>query len=530
MVSFPWTPEDLQQMKAMGVDPVEASRQLELFRTPPPFADLVRPATVGDGICRLTPAQKKKALANYRKAALRGRFSKFVPASGAASRMFHLLMKFVQRNPFSEEDLKREILEGREESRQFLEFMDSLSHFAFFDELGGALSKHDLDLETLRREGRFLEILRVLLMPEGLNYSQKPKGLIQFHGYPQENRTPMEEHLVEGVQYVQDRSKRCRIHFTVSEEHAEACRGHFLTVRKKYEKKYGVKFELDFSVQGPGTNTLAADKDNQPFRDGEGRLVFRPAGHGALLENLNRLKGDLVYVKNIDNVTLEHRLETAVLWKKILGGYLAGIQESVFKALRKLCAKRTTIKTTARLKRFAVRELGMDPGADFDSLSATAKIRRLQGLFNRPLRVCGVVPATGEPGGGPYWLKDSGGKISLQIVEKAQMDLGKPGQSKIFEGATHFNPVDLVCGLRDWRGRPFRLKKYRDPGAVFISSKSMGGRELKALELPGLWNGAMAHWITLFVEVPLETFNPVKTVFDLLKPAHQSKGKVPARK
>lgn len=521
MANYSWTLDDLKQMKALGVDPAEASRQIELFRNPPPFAELVRPATLGDGIRRLTAPQKKKALEKYRKTASQGRFSKFVPASGAASRMFHLLMKFFQREPFSEQDLKKEVLSGKEESRQFLEFMDALSRFAFFDELGLALSRRDLDLETLRREGRFQEILQALLSPEGLNYSQTPKGLIQFHGYPSGKRTPLEEQLVEGIQYVKDQSKRCRVHFTVSEEHEEACRGHFMTVRADYEKKYGVKFDLGFSVQGQETNTLAADKDNRPFRDGEGRLVFRPAGHGALLENLNRLKADLVYIKNIDNVTLEHRLETTVLWKKALGGYLAGVQEEVFRSLKKLHVKKVTPGTVRQITAFARRELGLDLGSDFDGLSVPAKIRGLKKVLNRPLRVCGVVPAQGEPGGGPYWLKDPEGKVSLQIVEKAQMDLKRKDQAKIFESSTHFNPVDLVCAVRDWKGKPFDLKKYRDPSAVFISSKSMGGRELKALELPGLWNGAMADWITLFVEVPLETFNPVKTVLDLLKPAHQ---------
>ncbi|HJT22934.1 MAG TPA: DUF4301 family protein [bacterium] len=522
MVTISWTAADLKQMKALGVNPREASRQIGLFQNPPPFAELVRPATLGDGIRRLNPSQKKKALAKYKQASGQGRFYKFVPASGAASRMFHLLMKFFQRESFSEADLKREALGGMEESRQFLEFMDALSRFAFFDELGRVLSKRDQDLEALRREGRFQDILRALLLPEGLNYSQKPKGLIRFHGYASGERTPLEEQLVEGVQYVQDRSKRCRIHFTVSEEHEEACRGHFLTVREKYEKKYGVKFDLGFSVQGAETNTLAADKDNRPFRAKDGRLVFRPAGHGALLENLNRLKGDLVYIKNIDNVTLEHRLETTVIWKKILGGYLAGIQEDVFKTLKKLSAQKVLPKTIQEIAGFAKRELGLDLGEDFGVLAAPAKVRRLKALLNRPIRVCGVVPAQGEPGGGPYWMKDSDGNVSLQIVEKAQMDLGRNDQKKIFESSTHFNPVDLVCGVRDWKGKPFNLKKYRDPNAVFISSKSMEGKELKALELPGLWNGAMAHWITLFVEVPLETFNPVKTVLDLLKPAHQA--------
>ncbi len=516
-----WTRDDLKQMKAQGIDPLEASRQAELFRNPPPFAELVRPALLGDGIHRLTPAQKKTALEKYKKAVRKGRFSKFVPASGAASRMFHLLMKFFQREPFSEVDLKKEVLEGKGESRQFLEFMDALSRFAFFDELGRVLSRNGRDLEMLRREGRFQDILRALLLPEGLNYSQKPKGLVRFHGYASGGRTPLEEHLVEGVQYAQDGSKRCRIHFTVSEEHEKDCRGHFMTVQEIYEKKYRVKFDLGFSVQGAGTNTLAVDKGNQPFRDKEGKLVFRPAGHGALLENLNRLKGDLVFIKNIDNVTLEHHLETTVLWKKILGGYLAETQEGIFKTLKKLHAKKVSPRVLGQAALHAQKELGLDLGEDFKNLPGKTQARRLAGLLNRPLRVCGVVKAQGEPGGGPYWLKDSKGHVSLQIVEKAQMDLARKDQKEIFEGSTHFNPVDLVCGVRDWKGRLFDLKKYRDPGAVFISSKSMEGRELKALELPGLWNGAMADWITLFVEVPLETFNPVKTVMDLLKPAHQ---------
>jgi len=521
MTPTSWTPDDLKQMKALGIDPREASRQAELFHNPPPFAELVRPAILGDGIHRLTPIEKKKSLSQYRKAALAGRFSKFVPASGAASRMFHLLMKFLQRAPFSEADLKEEVLAGEVESRQFLEFMDSLSRFAFFDELGRALSRHGQDLETLRREGRFQDILRILLLPEGLNYSQKPKGLVSFHGYPAGGRTPLEEHLVEGVQTVKDRLKRCRIHFTVSEEHEADCRGHFMTLRENYEEKYGVKFDLGFSVQGACTNTLAVDRDNRPFRDRQGKLVFRPAGHGALLENLNRLKGDLVYIKNIDNVTLEHHLETTVIWKKILGGYLAGVQEGVFKTIKRLHAKKIAPRTLREAALFTQRELGLDLGADFKKLSDKARADRLKNLLNRPIRVCGVVPAQGEPGGGPYWSRDSDGKTSLQIVEKAQIDLGRGDQKGIFESSTHFNPVDLVCGVRDWKGRLFDLKKFQDPNAVFISSKSMEGRELKALELPGLWNGAMAHWITLFVEVPLETFNPVKTVLDLLKPAHQ---------
>jgi hypothetical protein len=521
MKFFAWTPEDLGQMKSSDIDPEEASRQLELFKNPPSFIVLERPARVGDGIRRLRPADKKNALKFYRKAVLQGKFTKFVPASGAASRMFHLLMRFLQRDPFSAESLKAEVLRGEKESRQFMEFVESLSQVAFFDELGQALSRQNLDLETLRREGRYQEILKALLLPEGLNYSQKPKGLIQFHSYSGEKRTPLEEQLVEGIQYVKDRAKKCRIHFTVSQEHEDQCRDHFMSVHEKYQENYGVKFDIDFSIQEPGSNTLAVDLENRPFRDGKGKLVFRPAGHGALLENLNRLKGDLIYIKNIDNVTLEQHLETTVLWKKILGGYLAGVQEPLFKCLGKLQKAKIEARVLREAADFSRRTLGLDLGEDFDGIAKGKQAQRLKATLNRPVRVCGVVANTGEPGGGPFWVRERDGKVSLQIVESAQVDWTNPDQKKKFENSTHFNPVDLVCGVRDWKGRAFDLRKYRDPQAVFISRKSFEGRELKALELPGLWNGAMADWITLFVEVPVETFTPVKTVFDLLKPAHQ---------
>lgn len=522
MKSFNWSSEDIKQMKSLGVDPKEAFHQLELFKNPPSFINLERPAQVGDGIQRLSPVEIEEAQKMYRKAALQGKFTKFVPASGAASRMFHLLMKFLQREPFSAESLKAEVLRGEKESRQFLDLMESLSEIAFFDELGRTLSKQRLDLETLRREGRFQEILKALLLPEGLNYSQKPKGLIQFHAYSNEKRTPLEEQLVEGIQYVKDRTKRCRIHFTVSEEHEDQSWDYFMSVREKYEKKYGVKFDIDFSTQDSSTNTLAVDADNKPFRDGKGDLVFRPSGHGALLENLNRLKGDMIYIKNIDNVTLEHHLDTTVKWKKTLGGYLAGLQDSMFKILSKLHQRKTLKKVVVEdAKEFARQRLGLDLGADINQLAEGQQAKRLKAILDRPIRVCGVVPAMGEPGGGPFWVRGNDERVSLQIVESPQVNWTDPKQKKKFESSTHFNPVDLVCGVRDWKGRPFDLRKYRDPHAIFITRKSFEGRELKALELPGLWNGAMSDWITLFIEVPIETFNPVKTVFDLLKPAHQ---------
>jgi hypothetical protein len=523
MKLHPWTGQDLRRMKSLGIKPAEAERQLNLFRNPPPFLELDRPAALGDGIFKLNRKQKQESLKQYEKARGQGRFLKFVPASGAASRMFHLLLKFFERAPFTTEDLRAEALRGDEESRQFLHFMESLSRTAFFDELKGVLDSSHENLETLRREGRYREILKALLLPDGLNYSEKPKGLIPFHAYGSGNRTPLEEHLVEAVRYVKDKKKKCRIHFTVSQEHEEACRGHFMAVRAKYEKKYGVDFDIRFSTQSSRTNALAADKNNQPFRDEEGRLVFRPSGHGALLENLRLLKGDLVFIKNIDNVVLEKDLETTVLWKKILGGYLVSLQDRIFKHLKELNVKKNGPQALRAATQFAREELYLLFPEEFESMPPASRKKALIGALNRPLRVCGLVPNRGEPGGGPFWVKSPKGGASLQIVERAQVNPEDADQMEIFKKSTHFNPVDLVCGLRDWKGKPFDLRRFQDPNAVFISTKTMGGRELKALELPGLWNGAMAHWITLFVEVPLETFNPVKTVFDLLKPSHQLK-------
>jgi len=521
MSPYSWSDQDLRQMRSQGIRPSEVEAQLELFRHPPPFLTLDRPASVGDGILKLSKKQQEQSLKEFEKARRKGRFMKFVPASGAASRMFHLLLKFFQREPFTGDDLRREVLQGDEESQQFMHFIEALSQTAFFGELGEALARSNLDLETLRREGRYQEILRALLLPNGLDYSHKPKGLVKFHSYPKEKRTPLEEHLVEAVQYVKDKSHLCRIHFTVSEEHEQESRNYFMAVKEKYEKKYGVRFDIDFSTQRSHTNTLAVDLENEPFRDAKGNLLFRPSGHGALLENLNRLKGDLVFIKNIDNVVVEKVMGTTVHWKKVLGGYLASIQKEIFKHLKKLKSKSVSARELRAAAEFVHKGLGYSLGEDFERLSPVQKRKRLASRFDRPLRVCGVVRNTGEPGGGPFWVKDKTGKDSLQIVEGAQTDLGRSDQRSVFERSTHFNPVDLVCGVRNHKGRSFDLRRFRNSDSVFISKKSMGGRELKALELPGLWNGSMAEWITLFVEVPLETFNPVKTVFDLLKPAHR---------
>ena len=377
------------------------------------------------------------------------------------------------------------------------------------------------NLEDLLGARRYREIMKQILTEAGLFYQDLPKALIKFHAYGKESRTPLEEHLVEAAAYVQDRDGRCQVHLTILPRHRQLFERLLALVQPSLEERFGCRFRVDFSFQHPSTDTLAADADNRPFRDNRGHLVFRPGGHGALLENLKELQGDLVYIKNIDNVVPDRLKEPTILWKKILGGLLVDLQEQVHQHLRQLgqnSGDRSALEGAVEFARNSlalaipprILEWPQDLARDF-----------LARALNRPLRVCGVVENQGEPGGAPFWVQEADGSLSLQIVEKAQADLSDPEQQAVWETATHFNPVDLVCALRDDQGVPYDLSRYVNHEAVFISRKSLEGRELKALELPGLWNGAMARWLTVFVEVPITTFNPVKTVFDLLRPEHQ---------
>ncbi|MCX8012648.1 MAG: DUF4301 family protein, partial [Desulfobacterota bacterium] len=359
-----------------------------------------------------------------------------------------------------------------------------------------------------------------LLTDLGLTYAQLPKALIKFHTYPDGNRTALEEHLVEAVAYVQDQNKISRLHFTVSPEHEKLFVQHLKIVKPKYEEKYQVKFQVDFSLQKPSTNTIAVRLDNHPFRDKAGRLVFRPGGHGTLIENLNALNADLIYIKNIDNVTPDRLKDETFLWKKILGGYLVKTQERIFAYLKEL-ENREDKKLLKEIFDFTNDELFILPPSNKQLSSLKNKREFLFKKLNRPIRIGGMVKNQGEPGGGPFWVKGKDEALSLQVVEDAQVDMTSKEQRLIWNQATHFSPVDFVCGVRDYKGDPFDLKKYVDPAAVFISLKSKDGEPLKALELPGLWNGGMADWISIFVEVPLITFTPVKTVNDLLRPEHR---------
>ena len=500
---------DVRQLEEQGVSMDELQRQLEIFRNPPPFAKLVRACTVGDGIDTIDESRHANLLSHHGAAAAAGRLSKFVPASGAASRMFKTLLAELARDaPSSPAELARRASEGDASARDTLTLLERHADFAFTDEaLASAAEARDVRA-----------MLAHLLEEEGLGYASLPKGLLLFHRYPEGPRTAFEEQLHEAEAQVRDSEGRCRLHFTVSPQHRSGFESTLEKARTHFESR-GTRLEVEFSVQHPSTDTVAVDAENRPFRDEEGRMLFRPGGHGALIQNLDELDSDIVLIKNIDNVVPDDAREPTNLWKKLLVGELVEIQGEVFAMLARLEEKpgEAALDEAAGLLE---RRFGLELSASMKSGGLEARSARLIEALDRPLRVCGVVRNEGEPGGGPFWMVDGRDMVSAQIVEGSQIDPHDEGQQAIRQAATHFNPVDLVCALKDRKGRAYDLKRFIDEGTVFISTKSQGGRELKALERPGLWNGAMAYWNTVFVEVPITTFAPVKTVFDLLRDTH----------
>lgn len=525
MTAMPFSEEDLRQIQAHGLTLDQVREYLRLFARPPRFIRLSRPAIQGDGVYQIPPGEVDTCLARHAEAASLGRFTKFVPASGAATRMFEVLLHYhYHMEADLEAALEADLARGEPRAREFMVFHKCLPHFAFWGDLRALLANHGHDVEELLAARYHREIHSLLLTPEGLHYPNLPKALIKFHGYEEESRTALEEHLVEAAAYVRDQEGVCRLHFTILNRHREEFQRVLDRVQPILEERYRCRFEVEVSLQHPGSDTLAADAENRPFRDSQGRLVFRPGGHGAVLQNLNEFQGDLVYIKNIDNVVPDRLKDPTIHWKKVLGGYLVFLQEQVHHYLEQILKNSGRPGLLQETLEFARERLSLafSPGILQwpEDLASDFVVK----VLNRPLRVCGVVLNEGEPGGAPFWVEESDGSLSLQIVEKAQVELSSPAQKAIWESSTHFNPVDLVCALRDDQDVPFDLSQYVDREAVFISRKSLDGRELKALELPGLWNGGMARWLTVFVEVPIITFNPVKTVFDLLRPEHQPEG------
>lgn len=513
----PLSKEDLDDIRQRRITPDQVLSQVNRFAKGFPFAKLVRPCTAGDGITLLDEADRDRMGRAHSEAALDGRVMKFVPASGAASRMFKSLLSVRTRlSQTAVGSAASARLEQDPEGKAALRFINELKDFAFYEDLRRIMAENGLDLCNLDEERRTAAVLEYVLGPKGLNLSNLPKGLIPFHVYPDHTRTPFEEHLVEAALYVRDRQGRTRLHFTVSPEHRSMVADHLEKVRRRYEKG-GVHFEITLSIQEPATDTVAVGSDNELFRDRRGRLVFRPGGHGALLGNLNALQGDIVFIKNIDNVAPDRLKEEAVVYKKALGGFLVSLQKRVFDYLKRLRADHEDSTLLGEVLAFLKGSLSVEPTDDLKQRSPGEIREFLQERLNRPLRVCGMVKNEGEPGGGPYWVRGVDGSLSIQIVESSQVNMDDNSQGIVWRSATHFNPVDLVCGVRDYLGKPFDLTHYMDPDTGFISIKSKDGKELKALELPGLWNGGMARWNTAFVEVPSATFTPVKTMLDLLR-------------
>ena len=477
------------QLKEKELSSQNILDQVVLFTKGMPPVELVKPCTVGDGVISLSDSEIDNFIRTYDENISSVQSSKFVPASGAATRMFKdLLSEYAEMKTGDN-------LNGPNTSK----LIENLQHFAFASDLNNSNANAKETLENL-------------LFEPGLNYSKIPKGLIKFHKYDDSSRTAFEEHLVEGAQYLGDELGNCTIHFTVPPDYRSDIEEYLESKQYDFQDE-DKKFNLEYSIQNPSTDTIAVNTDNTPYVGADGKLVFRPAGHGALIENLDGIDSDYIFIKNIDNVTTEKYLPETVKYKKVIGGYLFSVKKEINKILLDLEDVNIDSKRKDEIITFCKEILGLE-------ITEGISVMELADLLNRPVRVCGVVKNEGEPGGGPFWIKKSG-KLSKQIVESAQVDMEDDNQSSIWGSSTHFNPVDLVCSVRDYRGNKFDLENFIDHDAGIITNKSIDGTDIKALELPGLWNGAMAKWITLFVEVPLITFNPVKTVFDLLRKEHQ---------
>lgn len=514
------TPEELSQFAAHGVSAEEVERQIRLFEHPPGFTRLERACSVDDGIHRLTPAETAAADQGYGEARMEGRLTKFVPASGAATRMFQaLLAARSEHGAITRAHMGVLCEQGDRAAAEVVAFMDGWAHFPFRADICARVGEAT-DAEALARGGEFTEILDTLLSPRGLNYAGLPKGVLTFHSYGDGARTALEEHLIDAALWMSD-GRACRLQFTISPEHRELFTALAARACERYERRLGIRFAVTFSMQKHSTDTVAVDLENRLFRTAEGHLLFRPGGHGALIENLGEIGADIVFIENIDNVVPDHLKEETARWKQLLCGHLLVLQRRVFAYLQRLHDGDVSRETVQEVLRFVRERLDVLAPPAPASADISAQREVLIGKLNRPLRVCGMVPNVGEPGGGPFWVRGRDGVPAPQIVESAQVDTSDARQASIFKTATHFNPVELACGLRDWQGQAFNLDRYIDPNAVFIARKSKDGRELKALERPGLWNGAMADWSTVFVEVPGTMFNPVKTVNDLLRPQHQ---------
>ncbi|MCK9423169.1 MAG: DUF4301 family protein [Bacteroidales bacterium] len=504
-----FTPNDLVQIRQKGIEVAKIEKQINHFINGFPYIRLSRPAVLSDGILSFDEVEKDRYIEKYEQLLPDLRVVKFVPASGAASRMFKSLFEFKEK-PFN--DIKV--------SNPINYFFSYFKEIAFYEDLDNTVKHDGLEVDELLKNHDYTPIIDYILTEKGLNYSNLPKGLIKFHRYQEGARTSVEEHMVEAAEYARDVTNTSRLHFTISPEHREKFLELLATVQTNYEKKLKTQFDISFSIQKPSTDTIAVNLDNQPLRNTDGSLMFRPGGHGSLLDNLEDIDADIIFIKNIDNVVPDRLKGTTFQYKKLLGGYLLMLKQRINRYLQEINTHSIVSVDIPEIAVFAIEKLQLSIPNNFYSLDQEEQCSILFKILNRPFRVCGMVKNEGEPGGGPFWVWGANNGQSLQIVESSQINLTDKDQHSIFCRSTHFNPVDLVCCTKDFTGKRFKLIDFVDENTGFISKKSIAGKTVKAQELPGLWNGAMAGWITLFIEVPVITFNPVKIVNDLLRKEH----------
>lgn len=513
-----FTKEDIAFLNLKGISTQQLEEQLAVLHEGIPFADLRDPAIIQDGIDSYDQAEQEKLVTLFDNQKNTLDLLKFTPASGAATRMFKFLFTFLKEYDPEKESVNAYI--NKRNAQDLRLFFVGLDSFPFYKSVRNYLkASYPEETQTSVDVNRY-HFVKMMLGQEALNFGNTPKGLFPFHTYKKHTTSAFEEHLFEAALYAKSKGV-AKLHFTISEQHQEAFKKKFIDCKEKIEAKTQTVFDITYSFQKPSTDTIAVSKKNIPIRTPEGNLYMRPGGHGSLIENLNEQEADLIFIKNIDNVVVSQYEEDVAFYKKMLAGKLLQLQEQSFNYLQIIDGAQLDEQTILEIVHFLQDAFSLKLASDFEKFSTKYQIEYLREQLDRPIRVCGMVKNEGEPGGGPFWVKHESGKISLQIIESVQIDPKSERQQKIKAAATHFNPVDIVCGVRDYKGKKYDLTQYIDKKAAFITHKTIQGQPIKALEHPGLWNGAMAHWNTLFVEVPLITFNPVKTVNDLLKPAHQ---------
>lgn len=513
-----YTQTDIKVLLEKGISEDQVQHQLALFKQGLSYIDLRDPAIITHGIYTYTQKEEQEFVSYFEAQKEDLSLLKFIPASGAATRMFKFLFEFLEDYDPATETVNAYI--NRTQAQELRLFFVGLDSFPFYKKVRKRLKKKYGKKEQENVDLNRLRFVKIMLEEEGLNFGKKPKGLFPFHKYKYHNASAFEEHLFEAALYAKT-GDIARLHFTISKEHHAKFEKQFSKSQQRIEERTKTRFDISYSFQSPATDTIAVTQENNPFRKENGCLLFRPGGHGSLIQNLNDQEADIIFIKNIDNVVVSSYEKQVACHKKVLAGKLLKLQQQAFKYTHQIDEQEIAEFKILEIVHFLQNEFSLKLARDFEKFSQKYQIEYLREQLDKPIRVCGMVKNEGEPGGGPFWVKQESGRISLQIVESVQIDPNNTRQQNIVAKATHFNPVDLICGIKNYKGEKYDLSQFVDAKAAFIAHKTVEGKPIKALEHPGLWNGAMAFWNTIFVEVPLITFNPVKTVNDLLKPAHQ---------